>query len=767
MGNTGGGRASIAQEIRALLDRRRARLPEVQAVITNWRNVDQQLISLSSALDLLRNHPSVLPDAAAGLAIPQFTEMRAQVAQVIEQYTAVEARFSRDTVNIGVSGSARMGKSTLLQSISGLGDEQIPTGRDLPVTAIRSRIYNSPDLRRAVLRLHSPESFLDEVIKAYHLELGFDQWPTTLDEFRTWNYPAELSDPKPDKVSLLARLRDIHAALWSYEQDLCRAEREMVVGLDHLRQFVAYPTHESQHSTDPVPRRYLAVRDARIDCAFPHAEVDRLGIIDLPGLGEIAAGAESHHVTGLRHEVDVVLLIKKASETSAFWTAADAQALKLLDLARGSIRNRGDFVYLVVNTPKGAESLADPLRAHITHQVNDGQPGKYFTVLDTDAAEPESVRGGVLSPLLTALAARLPVMDEECLAGAREAAAGTAAGIELMLADLTTAMRSVRAASGDVTETIADQARKLREDLAIELNALVAELRARVMADEDDPEYVSAIKAVYGDVVAWIEGGFGIGAETWQAAAFRAFGTDGSGRYADEQINRIRVEIGNRFAALDTFYSGQIERTRRDVGLILRRHCGDLLTGAGEGTALLTELADLLDNPRNPCPALHQAVTGLLALRMEYRSHLHPLLRPQLDGLRMQYEDPRTGRPVAVIVPELTEKGARDLYVNFTHLAENAAHEVRKALMAGEMTPVMVTYAAVEHFVDAFIRSGASNELGSPGSEREFERFARAYRDELWPGAYQGIAEGNVRYDRVMTLIDTLYGTLAEARRAA
>jgi len=38
------------------------------------------------------------------------------------------AIFSRSTLNIGVIGRARQGKSRLLQSLTGLGTEEIPSG---------------------------------------------------------------------------------------------------------------------------------------------------------------------------------------------------------------------------------------------------------------------------------------------------------------------------------------------------------------------------------------------------------------------------------------------------------------------------------------------------------------------------------------------------------------------------------------------------------------------------------------------------------------
>lgn len=62
--------------------------------------------------------------------------------EAIHSTEVVRDRIARTTLNIGVSGQARMGKSQLLQSISGLTDEQIPTGPTVPVTAVRSRICN-------------------------------------------------------------------------------------------------------------------------------------------------------------------------------------------------------------------------------------------------------------------------------------------------------------------------------------------------------------------------------------------------------------------------------------------------------------------------------------------------------------------------------------------------------------------------------------------------------------------------------------------------
>lgn len=751
--------SELSEKIAQILRGRHDQIPPVKAEIIRWREIDGNLTELNAALSELRQHPSVLPDDEASLTIPYLDGIRADIAEIIELYASVEARFSRDTVNIGVSGSARVGKSTLLQSISGLTDEQIPTGKDIPVTAVRSRIYHSARPPAALLRLHSTATFLSEVVGPYHAALSIPGVPGTLEEFQSWAYPdAPRSDDfKSGDVALLVRLREMQQALWSYGDDLTGGDKS--VQLENLRPYVAYPTSGQRAAGTQLEHRYLAVRDVRIDCLFPRAEVDQLGIVDLPGLGEVAADAERHHVTGLRHDVDVVLLVKRAAEGMAFWSSSDAQAINLLDEARGSIRSRGDFVYIVVNARAEDDGLAEALRADIMRQVNDGQQDRYFTILSADVARPESVRENVLSALLRALADRLPVMDREFFDGAADRATAAAARIGSALHELSAVLARIKTTSGNVREDLEGKAKLLREDLSKDLGDLVETLRARATSGDDDPEYTAAVDGAYGKAREWIEDGFDVGEQAWCDQAERAFRVErNAASYGGHELNRIRVEISQQFAGLNDYFTARVEEARRQVGVILQAHFGTLLSdieSADEkaGTRLLERSAALLTEASEPCPTLRDAIGLLLELRLEYRTQFHPRVREQLDSLNMQYRDPESGVQVYAIAPELTAAGALDLFRYCTQRARQAAWETRKALLAEKVTPLLVIYAAVEQFEDAFIRSG--------GSGREFLRLAYSYRDELWPGVYAGLNEGHARYAKVTRLIKTVTEKLA------
>ena len=748
--------------------------------------LDEQLARLAAAVEALRTHattPAELRDALA----PPFAEAREGAAEAVRLLRVLEARFARDTVNIGVSGQARVGKSTLLQAVSGLGDDQIPTGQALPVTAVRSRIFHAPDLRRATLRLHTFDTFVTDVVAPYHAELDIAGLPGTPQEFRSWVYPEPSQPPgslasnggggraeglrltaepddapadRPSWVTMLNRLRAMQASFPTYAPELAGGER--VVALEELRPWVAYPTNAEeqaaqQHGHGPVPRRYLAVRDVRIDCSFPHAQVRRLGIVDLPGLGEFAARADEHHIGGLQNEVDLVLMVKRPVEGMAYWGDADARALDLVDSARG-FADRRDFVFLVLNTGDTAEALVTALRDHIRGQVNSGVADQFFRVLETDAADPADVFARVLSPVLDHLAARMPAMDADTLAGTRAELRATAQRIGVLAADLGRALASVAQASGSVAEDLDQRARRLRQDLSGALVGLVSQLRAQARAVGEDQDYTDAVERAYAATRTWIGDGLGVGEQAWRDEALRSMTVDrNSSRYAGDELNRVRVEISSCFEEIDVYFAARVRALWERVAHILRAHTGALLGDADDprgrgGAAGLRRAAGRRVRAVSAAAPRRRAAARRAP---DYRSQLHPRVRAELDGLTLQERDPVTGEQRNRVVVEVSADGAEQLYAFVVQMAEQAAYLTKKALLLREgVTPALVLHAAAEQLEDAMIRSG--------DAEREFKRLARSYRDEIWPGVYGEIDAANARVATVARARDALIATLTD-----
>ncbi|WP_327394607.1 hypothetical protein [Streptomyces phaeochromogenes] len=771
--------SNISTAIDALLQARLRQLPEVQNESERWHTLGEHLAELDDALADLRAHTTMDAELVTSLTLPQLTEIQLAVGQAADSFRVIASRFTRTTVNIGVSGAARMGKSTLLQSVSGLDDNQIPTGHGIPVTAVRSRIFHSPTVRRAELEMHSPESFLAAVISPLHAALDLSPAPRTVAEFRDWVYPEVLPDTR-HRV-LLTRLRELQSALMSYEPLLTGGVK--TVPLEEVRPFVAYPTHEEiSKAGERVGRAYAAVREARIECAFPHEHVARIGIVDLPGLGEVVADAERRHVAGLRNEVDAVLVVKRSSDTSSFFDETDTAGLGLLDEVRGFVRSTGEFAYLVHNTDPDKLHLAENLRGDLLRNVNGGEPDRFFTVFETDVRDPERVGREVLGPLLKRMAEGLPVMDAEVLAGTRTQASSVRDRTRLQLTDLRRALDQVARRAGVPEEVNEAKAAQLRSTIARRLRVLVGELAAEAHGSVLDQGFGEAVEKAYEDVLGWIQDGFGKGADTWKEEALTCMITEGhAAAFAGPEFSRIRVEISRRFAALDDFFTARLTAAWDRTAALLAAECGalfkdegsrqeDSASGSDDATAtatatpsarsgrdVLAELAELFASSSQPCPGLASAVNSLLDVRLEYRTLLYPRVRPDLAPLNLQVTHPDTGEQMQQVAVPLTAEGAEHLHELFNSLAEQAAFRIQRSLSQEAAVPAVVIHALVEQFEDTLIRSGTS--------VMEFRRFVRSYRNDLWPAEFKGIDEANSRFARVLRVTQDISKALEEGQR--
>ncbi|WP_312548717.1 hypothetical protein [Massilia sp.] len=715
---------NIAEQVDLVLDARRAKLPAVRENRERLDALDGALAVLDEGLAGLGRHPRAPAELRAVVAGADLQSCRQQVHGALQEMARVEARFSRPTVNLGVSGQARVGKSTLLQALSGLGEDAIPTGTGNPVTAVRSRILSAPR-RLARLRMHTWASFRDEVLKPYHDDLALGAVPATLDEFRDHGYPAPGPEDENTRSVMLKRLRGMRESLGSYARHLNGAEIE-VSDFSELRAWIAYPKRDA---TGQLDNRYLAVREATIECPFPHPIARSIGLIDLPGLGEIAASAEAHHVQGLRDDVDFVVLVKRANEGMAFWTRQDGMARKLIDEARKPISNTSDFLGILSNEGGVAAETLDEMLDSIRRDANAGLEHSPIKLFRCQGRDPENVGTQLLEPALAHLTERLPAMDEEVLEHARLLARAAADDVGSRLQALEAAMTASLPEVGGTAEKLRDLTTKLRHSIARDLLPILDRHRTSARAEADDPVLTGAIRDAHARIKSWADDALGTGESAWMDRALGEFAVHkASGSFAMNELNRIRVHIGEVYCGLDGHLAAQTGALFDEVGDVLVRRCGRLLQGLS-GREALERLATQLVAGDETCANLQRATRDLSGLKVSYRSHFHPVVRARLDILDHQYWDPETQRMEPTIrVPGIGDADARYLLSELRLLAIKASASVRDGLLREAILMEKILHAAVEQFEDSFIRSGTS--------EKEFDRFARSWRDELFPGEF-------------------------------
>jgi hypothetical protein len=428
--------------------------------------------------------------------------------------------------------------------------------------------------------------------------------------------------------------------------------------------------------------------------------------------------------------VDYVLFVKRANEGMAYWKSEDAKARKLIDDARKPIARASDFVGIVSNEGGLKQETLDKMLADIVKKANSGLGEYPLNLYRCIAIEHLSVVENLVSPVLAHLSERLPVMDAELLSSVAKDVDETTASVSKQLQFLqTSVLRTLPEISGTATR-VSELKDQLRGEMAVGLADLMDELKKAARETRDDVAFTKIIHETHKEIEHWAGSEtLGRGKQDWLKMARSRCATDQTtAKLAADELNRIRVHVGESYCRLDVHLNERIEELFEKVGAIFVSSCKELLQHT-HGRRSLELLADAFLQGEEPCPNMERAVRDLLDLRVNYRSHFHPRVRSALDILDQTYIDPDTLKPVYTVpardpTPSGTEMIQRDLI----DLAIQGSYRVRQELLDDAAIVAKILFAATEQFADSLIRSGTS--------ESEFLGFCSSYRRELSPGAF-------------------------------
>lgn len=401
--------SSLRQSIESVLQRRQAQAPTLE-------KLDEKLNRLNNAIQ----HGQKLADEITGVAAsvsplePQQKGSRvsqalqgfpARISEVQAKLQNLRLRFTKPTINIGVAGRARQGKSTLLRAVSGLGDEAIPTSDGLPCTGAKSKILHSESEPHAVIDFFSEPEFLQDVVHAYYEHLNLRNRPRSLAEFKQ----ASLQSPEdfsPGNRAIFEKLRELQKGLPDFEKLLFSQSKK--IEIKDVGNFVA------QRNGDEETRQYLAVKCANITTCFPRRNVTGLTMIDLPGLGELARGHGEKLAASLRQEIDAVLVIKRPDPKGDDWSEQDVHVIDLVKAAAPELE-LADWMFWVLNR------LADGTNAKNIEVLRNKQPnvGARLQLMTANCSNADEVDQNVFLPVLEHLQRNLERIDQKLLAEVR------------------------------------------------------------------------------------------------------------------------------------------------------------------------------------------------------------------------------------------------------------------------------------------------------------------------------------------------------------
>jgi hypothetical protein len=321
-------------KINQIIDKRKPLSQKITQVETNLRNLTDELYRLEEHRHQLL---SKIDDSATQEKLQNldFSQFQNDISKNLGALSKLRERFSRDTLNIGVVGRMRQGKSRLLQTLSGLTNDEIPSLPGEACTAVRSTVYHHDGETYARVIFHSQHSFLKEVIHPYFHHLRLGALPTTLDEFAR---PLQNLLTGATNREMIEHLRKYHQDLSKYRSLLRETPEVIQIKKTEIPQYITQNRSGYFH--------HLAVKEVKIYSCFRNPDVGKIALVDVPGLGDTKLGDEELMLQTIGQEVDIILFVRRPDGMGDQWQKDDTD---LYDKANQVVKDLPQRAFLLIN----------------------------------------------------------------------------------------------------------------------------------------------------------------------------------------------------------------------------------------------------------------------------------------------------------------------------------------------------------------------------------------------------------------------------------
>lgn len=732
--------SEIQNKLNAILEARTTRCKLVDEEIATWQKRREKLASV-----IVDVEAAELKNQEIAGSTKRLRNALEDIRKVISDYESARSRFARNTLCIGIGGAAGQGKSTFLQSVTGLSETQIPTGVKYFTTAVRSRIENSPE-NVAIADFHSKESFLRMVIKPLCEELGIPA-PHSISDFRSAEFriPEETKEGRAVKEAILRRLCDAQMVFSAYEGLLTGACGQRLQ-LDDLRRYVAYPENGT------MAGEFLAIADMVIRVPFPTTDVAQLRVVDLPGLGEAGRNLAKVQTHGMADVCDITLLMKRGTTNARIaWDDTDTAALDAMGEAVELLDDQTKYTAILANSndPEWGKDCSEDVRRNVKRP---------FRIIQCDARDRSSVAAKTMPEILDFLATNLPLIDSAIMTRIAQTADLAFKEISAEVAEVKKRVCSKAPSNGSDDDFATDVIGKVSRILTERLD----DAERKSVGNDDD--WDNEVKRIQENVKKWVDDGCGYGSSDSLQEEIRMEIIKRNGQ-PSTVINECRNKFRAEWEAMDLHLSkrialllgGTLDALRVALHGFIPERESDSLDAVRKQIVAFADRIDARPEFPGDDEALRDLSSPLRRIAefdLQFRFHLEPMLHATTHLLKSN-ELPLVQGPgdAETFREKLSSKlkEAADAYASGMRksgtgssvsldrkkrLLEKAISDktIRDDIIAQleqavgsaqSFCPNRIFHAVMDTFADAFIRQ--------KNSEKAFRILARRWRNELSP----------------------------------
>lgn len=720
---------SIKAVISEVLKKRHQNVPMLE-------QTERELLELSRQLDALRsmasdtadgaNVPPDFRDATANIA-NQVGHLKNDITELLPKLANLTERFRKPTINIGVAGNARQGKSTVLQHISGLTDQEIPTSNELPCTGAKSKIYHFDGDPYAEIEFYSADEFFRDIILPYFQDFQRLNFPMiyTLKEFEKPLPPLNLAQ-SAESVSVemkYNKLAEIHQAFPTFKHLL---STEKTIPLAEISEYVTQRN-----------KLYLAVKTAYIYTKFPNHDVTGLCFVDLPGM-EAAQYHEVKLALSLKQEVDAVIFLKRPDPKGDQWQKADLAVLDMIASAAPEIE-LSNWLFIVLN------EMHDPSNAHLIPLLQNAAPNRarQSNMLVSNCKDWQGSEM-VFEAVLKHLEQNLEKIDRVLLENLTRSVEQIVSKLTLNLSPMLTFFHTATKGLGP-EKKFRELFRKFYNILANSLEKLVKKAQDQASLSQTEKEFIDKVK----EICDATEKTPPVPSIDYFEDRFRVKG----GWYGavEEELHHLRSHLTKHLSeGLDVYLEDKVSDVFSDVlEQAIPKTLHSLLSSKTEqanARVLLKEFHALLDPAEQP--KLCTAFEYMLRFNFSYQSHFHYRVRRLMTSV-----DPISNPNLVpeIVPPNATIENVEDISRGLSLMYLQSIAEVRKEFIDKMRDDVgNAIFALVEEIRDQL--------LFSENIEDEWWAFLYLRRGDVWPDEFSQFEQQTALRQRWQKSIEDVLG---------
>lgn len=703
---------SRATQIAQIIQKRRPLALKIETVEINLKSLSAALRQLEKQRDQLLDKVGD-PGTIGRLREIDCSAIQRSIDTELAALNSLKSRFSRNTLNIGVVGRARQGKSRLLQSLTGLSMAEIPDGDDQHCTGVRSNVHHNSEVGEtyAEVSFHTERSFLDEVIAPYYEQLSLGSRPRSIQDFADVPLP-ELPKELAEKRQAAAKYDHLcryHQNLHKYRDALSKSSLRRVPRHE-IREYVAQDTVDRRR----IYFNYLAVREVKIVCSFPNLDIGQIALVDMPGLGDTGIGDEERMIKTLGQDIDLVLFVRMPKSTGDFWAKEDVE---LYDMANSALIDLPikEWSFMVLNQISGSSDNrrnCESLAATISEKHIDVQD-----VVIADCADSQEAQTEILDRVLHYLGQRVEILDRQYASACQDRLIQLQKTVAVELEKAKDAWR--QASRDDWFPKFLELFEKFWNDLTRELERLTSSMISE--RDTDDKNFKAAVDSA----IAACRSKTGIP----ELEEIQQKG-DAAGAYMTAYavcLHEVRTHLSKQFLSLDSALKESLEESKSRVVGVLKNPGKLEKIAEGNSSEFLKQLAEKI--PEN-LTGLRLGFQTLATFDLQYRGLVQHRIRRHLDvltpnrttyrlegGFLDQWVDIRT---IKIHTSTPAEKIANNLSKAQAEAVNNCEKELKTLLKE----PSQAGFAIVEEFVDRVLRA--------EGVRTEWQIFLQEVASDVW-----------------------------------